>query len=48
MLQECIIKVDFKPFLSGVLFLLVFFSTNVYMWIEFNEASGYGVKVVLA
>lgn len=47
MLQECIIKVDFKPFLSGVLFLL-FFSTNVYMWIELNEASGYDVKVVLA
>lgn len=38
---------DFKPFLSGVLSLM-FLSTNVYMWVEFNAASDYGVQVVLA
>lgn len=48
MLQECIIiKVDFKPFLSGVLSLL-FFYENMYLRIEVNQASDSGVEVVLA
>lgn len=44
--EECIIKVDFKPFLSVV--SCFFFNKNVYIWIEVNQALDYGTIVVLA
>lgn len=46
--EECIIKVDFKPFLSVVLSPAFFFNKNVYIWIEVNQALDYGTIVVLA